>query len=560
MSDTTSPEDDGGADELRRGSTLVALGILASRLTGLAREVATASFLGVGLGAEAFKAALRIPNLLQNLLGEGVLSASFVPVYSRMIADGNGRDAGRLAGAIAGLLTLVTSLIVVVTVAFAPAITRVLAPGFIPGSDRYELTVTLVRIITPGVGLLVLSAWCLGILNSHRRFFLSYVAPVLWNAAIITALVVAALTTTSQVSLARAMAIGALIGSAAQFLVQLPTVRRLVPYLRLSATFAVPGVSTVARRFGQVLAGRGSVQLGSYVDLVAASLLAAGGVVALTYAQTLFLLPVALFGMSVAAAELPALSTIDHSDRAKVVRRLDAGLGRVTFFIAPTMVAFVVAGDHIVRLVLQWGRFSGAAAVQVGAILAAYGLGLLASTWSRLLQSALYGSGDTRNPAIYAAMRVVVSLSIGITLMLPLDALTIGPTGLEVVGDMGWSIASEDAREAGDSLLRLGAVGIAIGGAIGAWFEFTLLRIRVRVLYGTTRPGGPEARAIAVAASIAAVAGLITRTLVGWSDLPPRLGSILVLLAIGASYLAVTWFARVPQAGELLQRIGLPQR
>src|SRR5690625_2033066 len=179
--------------ELRRGPTMVARGILASRVTGLLRDVATATFLGVGVGAEALKAALRIPNLLQNLLGEGVLSASFVPVYSRAVAEERDEDAGRLAGAVAGLLFAVASVIVVITVAFAPSITRVLAWGFDPGSTRYELTVTLVRIITPGVGLLVLSAWCLGILNSHRRFFLSYVAPVLWNIAIIVALVTATL-------------------------------------------------------------------------------------------------------------------------------------------------------------------------------------------------------------------------------------------------------------------------------------------------------------------------------------------------------------------------------
>lgn len=560
MSDEPPDLDDGGADELRRGSTTVALGILASRLTGLVREIATASFLGVGVGAEAFKAALRIPNLLQNLLGEGVLSASFVPVYSQLVAEGRQRDAGRLAGAVAGLLTLATTIIVVVTVAFAPAITRVLAWGFAPGSDRYELTVTLVRIITPGVGLLVLSAWCLGILNSHRRFFLSYVAPVLWNAAIITALVATAIVTTTETSLARAMSIGALVGSAAQLLVQLPTVRRLTPYLRPSLSFAAPGVTTVARRFGQVLAGRGSVQLGSYVDLLAASLLAAGAVAALTYAQGLFLLPVALFGMSVAAAELPALSTIDHRDRERVVARLDAGLGRVAFFIAPTMVAFVVAGDHVVRLILQWGRFSTAAAAQVGTILAAYGLGLLASTWSRLLQSALYGSGDARTPAIYAALRVVVSLSLGITLMLPLDAVTVTATGFEVVDEIGWSIADEAARAAGDSLLRLGAAGIALGAAIGAWCELGLLRTRVGVLYGRTRLGGQHGRAIATGASVAAATGLVLRWLVAATELAPRLQALTVLVGIGASYLVVTWVARVPQADELLGRVGLGRR
>ena len=144
---------------LQRNASLVAAGILLSRMAGLVREAATAFFLGTGVGAEAFKSALRIPNLMQNLLGEGVLSASFIPVYSQAVAEGREEEAGRLAGAVAGLLLLVTTVLVVIGVLFAAPLTRVLAPGFIPGTPRYDLTVTMVRIMTPGIGFLVLSAW-----------------------------------------------------------------------------------------------------------------------------------------------------------------------------------------------------------------------------------------------------------------------------------------------------------------------------------------------------------------------------------------------------------------
>jgi putative peptidoglycan lipid II flippase len=550
--------DDQDDAELRRGSSLVALGILGSRLTGLLREIATARFLGTGPGAEAFKAALRIPNLLQNLLGEGVLSASFVPVYSRMVADGREEDAGRLAGAIAGLLVAVTTVIVLVAVVFARPITRVIAWGFEPGGDRFELTVTLVRIITPGVGLLVLSAWCLGILNSHRRFFLSYIAPVLWNAAIISALVGAALlVTTEEAGLATAMGFGALVGSVLQFLVQLPTVRRLVPHLRVSLSRDQPGVRTVLGRFGQVLAGRGSVQLGSYVDLFAASLLAVGGVAAVTYAQSLYLLPIALFGMSVAAAELPALSTMDHTDRHRIVARLDAGLGRVAFFVLPTTVAFIVAGNMIVTLLFQGNRFSAAASVQVGTILSVYAFGMLASTESRLLQSVLYGSGDARTPAIYAAIRVVASAIVGIGLMLPLDAIQAGVEGFTVVGDFDWSIASVAERQASENLLRMGGAGVAIGGAFGAWCELGLLRIRVRILYGPTRILGRHARPLLVATGVAALMGLAARWWVASIGVPARIDAVVVLGVIGVTYLAVTRLQGVPDAKDLLRRVNL---
>jgi putative peptidoglycan lipid II flippase len=544
-----------GEDDLRRSSFLVGAGILLSRLSGLVREVATAAFLATGVGAEAFKAALRIPNLLQNLLGEGVLSASFVPAYSKLLAEGRREDAGRLAGAIAGLLLVLTTALVTLGVVFAVPITRVLTPGFVPGTERFELTVTLVRIITPGVGFLVMSAWCLGVLNSHRRFFLSYVAPVLWNAAIVALLATTALVTTSQVRLATAMAVGAAVGSVLQFAVQLPGVLQLTRGLRLSVSMNVPGVRPTVRRFGQVVAGRGGVQIAGYVDLAVASLLAFGAFSALTYAQVLYLLPISLFGMSVAAAELPTLSTMDRADRPRIVARLDAGLGRVAFFVVPSSIAFLLAGDLIAASVFEWRAFSPQASVQVGIILAVYALGMLASTSSRLLQSALYGAEDTRSPAIYAVMRVVLALIVGIALMFPLDAFAVTAEGVRLVDDPSWSIAPEALREGPESAFRLGATGLAFGAAVGAWFELLLLRIRVGIVFGPTRLGGPHARTIAKAAVAGVVGAGLARWLVAATGLGTRLGGVVAVLLIGGCYLVVARVLGVPEAGELTGRV-----
>jgi putative peptidoglycan lipid II flippase len=550
--DPVTPEPSEGEDDLRRSSSLVAAGILLSRVAGLLREAATGSFLGTGVGAEAFRAALRIPNLLQNLLGEGVLSASFIPVYSKALAEGREEDAGRLAGAVAGLLLVVTSTIVLAGVVFARPLTRLFVPGF-DDPARYELTVTLVRILTPGIGFLVLSAWCLGILNSHRRFFLSYVAPVVWNVAIITALVgTYALITQAEVALAQAMAWGAFVGSILQFGIQLPAVLRRQRGLRPSLAMDAPGVRTVLQRFGQVVMGRGGVQLAGYVDLFVASLLAFGAVAALGYAQVLYLLPISLFGMSVAASELPALSTVDREDRAALIARLDRGLGRVAFFVVPSSVAFVLVGDLVVATVYQGRNFTADAAAQVGVILAVYALGMLASTSSRLLQSALYGVGDTRSPAIYALLRVVLSLSVGIAVMFPLDAFQMTAAGLELVGDPAWSIAPTELRQGPESAFRLGAAGLAFGAAVGSWFELWLLRIRVRVLFGRVRLGGPHARGIAIGAAAAAVTALASRWLVGVLELHARIEGLIAMALIGIVYLAVTRWRRVPEAADLL--------
>ncbi|MDP8978433.1 MAG: murein biosynthesis integral membrane protein MurJ, partial [Actinomycetota bacterium] len=490
MSEPTS------AASSRRHASLVAAGILLSRLSGLARQVVVGYYLGTSYALDAYTAAFRIPNLMQNLLGEGVLSASFIPVHSRLLAQGRDAEAGRVAGAVAGLLITVTGLLSLAGVVFAEPLTAVVAAGFT--GRRQELAVSLVRILTPGVGLLVLSAWCLGVLNSHRRFFLSYVAPVLWNAAQVAGLAVAgglllrggdeqALLE----SLAVALAWGTLAGGLLQLGVQLPTVLRLSRGLRVSLDVSHRGVRDTVRAFGPVVAGRGAVQLSAYVDTLLASFLATGALAALSYAQLLYLLPVSLFGMSVAAAELPELSAGGAADGARLRARLDDGLARIAFYVAPTIVAFLVAGDLLVGAVFEYGRFGGRSTTVVWIVLCGYSLGLLAGTANRLLQSALYGVSQPAVAARASALRVVVSAALGAVLMLQLDRVVLGGQGLSVVGELPALTplsAAERADEVGAD--HLGALGLTLAAGMTAWLEFALLRRAVAARIGSVRLGG----------------------------------------------------------------------
>ncbi|MFN2598171.1 MAG: lipid II flippase MurJ, partial [Pyrinomonadaceae bacterium] len=170
-----------------RHAYLVMTGILLSRVVGLVRQRVMAHYFGTTDVGDAFNIALRIPNFLQNVFGEGTLSASFIPVYAGLLAHGEEDEADHVARSIFSLLALTTSVIVLLGVLLTPYIISVIALGY-TGSKR-ELTISLVRIFFPSTGLLVLFAWCLGILNSHRRFFMSYTAPVLWNLAIIFTLI-----------------------------------------------------------------------------------------------------------------------------------------------------------------------------------------------------------------------------------------------------------------------------------------------------------------------------------------------------------------------------------
>ena len=537
----------------RRNSTLVAAGILLSRLSGLARVAVLGRFLGVGPVTDAFVTALRIPNLLQNLLGEGVLSASFIPVYSRLLAQGREEEAGRVAGAVAGLLALVAGTLVLIGVVFAKPLTAVIAPGYT--GEVYELTVTLVRILTPGVGFLVLSAWCLGVLNSHRRFFLSYVAPVLWNAAQIAALVGFGLAGVRGASLATALAWGAFAGSALQFAVQLPGVLRLTRNLRLGLGTRLPGVRATVRAFVPVVTGRGVVQLLSYVELALASLLAYGAVSALDYGQRLYLLPISLFGMSVAASELPEFAGTDHAQPVALTSRLRTGLARISFYVAPTAMAFVVLGDLIVAAIVGLRPLE---TDLVWLVLIGYSVGLLSNTSSRLLQSALYAVGDTKGPAVIAAVRVAIAAAVGGLLMLQLDRVALTapgfPTGLELTSETLPTLAPlpgsvrEALQAAGEQFslqglppgeVRLGAVGLAAAAGASSWIEFTLLRRRLRDRLGLqVRVGGGQLARTAAAVGVAAVVAVAARFLV--ADLPPLLaapaaGGLTGLAYVGAA-------------------------
>ncbi|MCA1613187.1 MAG: oligosaccharide flippase family protein, partial [Acidobacteria bacterium] len=241
----------------------------------------------------------------------------------------------------------------------------------------------------PGAGLLVLSAWCLGVLNSHRRFFLSYTAPVIWNVAIIAALVAFA-GRVGEFALAEAAAWGSVVGSLLQFAVQLPTVMRVAKHLRPAFAAADEHVRKVLRNFFPFFVSRGVVQISGFVDSMIASLLGTGAVAALSYAQSIYTLPVSLFGMSVSAAELTTMSSAVGDKEAVAAylrRRLDSGLRQIAFFVVPSVVACLALGDVIVGALYRTGKFGRDETTYVWAILAGSTVGLLASTLGRLYSS-----------------------------------------------------------------------------------------------------------------------------------------------------------------------------
>jgi putative peptidoglycan lipid II flippase len=505
----------------------VASGIFLSRIAGLVRQRVTAHYFGLGMEADAWSAAFRIPNVLQNLFGDQALSASFIPVYASLVARGDRREADRVAGAVAALLSLLVAVLVLVGVFATPLLIDLIAPGF-TGAKR-ELTTRLVRILFPGAGLLVLSAWCLGVLNTHQRFLLSYTAPIAWNVIMIATLVWFGGEELPR--LAVLVAWGSVAGSAMQFLVQLPSVARVAPGVRLAIDTVSEPVRTIGRNFLPVLVSRGVVQISAYVDQLLASLLGTGAVAAITNAQTLSTLPVSLFGMAVSAAELPAMSGLSGAveSRNEALRgRLDAGLRQIALFVVPSAMAFLALGDVVTAAIFQTGRFTRADAVYVWALLAGSAVGLLASTLGRLYASTYYSLGDTRTPLNYAIARVTLTTGLGYLFAFPLPRLLgVAP--------------------------QWGAAGLTASAGLAGWIEMLLLRAKLNARIGSTGlPLGFTARLWSSAAAAAAVAWIAK---VATAALPPVATGVVVLGVYGAVFFGAALALRIPEASTAIARL-----
>lgn len=461
----------------RSAAALVAIGILFSRISGLVRDRVFAHYLGNSYAAGAFRAALRIPNFLQNLFGEGVLSASFIPVYSRLIAQGDTQLAGRVAGAVASILTTVVTILVAFGVLLTPAFVELVAPGF--EGEVKILTIHLVQILFPGMGLLVVSAWCLGVLNSHRKFFLSYAAPVLWNLAMIAALFWKGGKVTED-QLAVTLAWASVVGSALQLGVQLPFVFRCAKGLRFGFQTLLAPVREVFRHFGTVVISRGVVQISAYIDGMIASFLGASAVASLAYAQTIYLLPIGLFGMSVAAAELPEMSSAVGTEEERFLKlrgRIYAGRRNISFFVIPSLVAFLILGHSVVAALYQTGRFGAEDTLFVWYILMGSVVGLLAATWGRLYSSAFYALGDTKTPLRFALLRVVLTASLGLLFAFPLRPMLVR-FFTEVLHLRMPNIPGIE--------LGLGAVGVTIASGLAGWVEYYFLQRSMGKKIGST--------------------------------------------------------------------------
>lgn len=465
---------------------------------------------------DAYVTALRVPNLIRNLMGEGALSASFVPVLSAFLGERDEANARRLARGILGLVLAGASLLVAIGVAAAPWLVAILAPGY--DEELSRLTVTMVRILFPMAGLMIVGAWCMGVLTSHRRFFLPFAAPVPWNLAQVAGLLIGA--RAGWEPLIVVLAWSTLIGSVLQVAVQIPAVRGLIGGLRPALEWSWEPNRRVARNAAPVAVGQGIFQISSLTDVLLASLIAQGALAGLYYAQILAMLPMAVFGVSVAMSSLPEMSREGGIEALKphVVR----GSRRILYFVLPSAVVLILFGDLVTSIVFERRSFTAADVETVRPILAAYGVGLAATSMIKLFAGAYHSAQDTRTPVKCAAVAVAATIIVGASLMFWLDRRGFGTRA---------------------------AAGLAVGGAVGAWVNLTLLLggLRRRGLRGVfTAQRVSLLRQLGGALGAGALAWAVRTRLSGLeTGLAGKLVVLVAILAAGAMvYLPVAGLPR----------------
>ena len=434
--------------KITRSVAGVSASTLASRILGYLRDMLIANFFGAGLVADAFFVAYRIPNLLRQLLGEGALSASFIPVFTEYLTTKPKEETQRLAR-ISGLVLLtILSILTILGIIFSPIIVRIVAPGFIKNPEKLSLTITLTRILFPFIMAVGLAALALGILNSLHRFIIPALAPCLLSISeIFFILLICPLMERPIIGLA----LGVLIGGFAQFFFQLPVIVKegfIIPtsksysnphlkpinypqnlfkgwnilWKRWTSILNHPGVKRIGLLMVPATLGLSVSQVNIFVDTICASMLKEGSVTALYYANRIMQLPLALFGTAIATVTLPMMSrSVAATNMQELKDTLSLALRMILFTIIPASLGLIILGNPIISLLFERGRFTSQATQSTSWALLFYSTGIVAYAGVKVVASAFYSMQDTRAPVRIASIAMVVNIVLNLILMRILD-------------------------------------------------------------------------------------------------------------------------------------------
>jgi putative peptidoglycan lipid II flippase len=449
-----------------RATGLVSALTLVSRLLGLVREQVFAALLGAGLQTDAFNVAFRIPNLLRDLFAEGALSAAFVPAYVKALHDGGREEAHRLARRVLTVLVAMMGLVVVAGIALAPQIVALLAPGYAAVPGKVELTIFLTRIMMPFLPLVSFAAVAMGMLNAEERFGLPAFSPAMFNLVSILWGIGLWAAGFPAAAVAVGWSVGTLLGGAAQFLVQIPSLRAMGFRLRLDWAPSDPGLRRIGSLMAPATIGLAAVQINIFVNSYFASY-EPGAVSWLTYAFRILYLPIGIFGVAAGTVATSGLARrAAAGDMDGVRSTLRQSLSMLAFLTLPATAGLLVLAEPVVRLLYERGRFGPTSTTGTAAALSCYALGLCAYTAVKVLAPAFYALGTPRVPLVGSGLAVATNLLVNLALFRPFGfrAVALGTAFGSIVNATFLAVAFE--RRVGG--LRGQGLGWSGGRMVGA--------------------------------------------------------------------------------------------
>jgi putative peptidoglycan lipid II flippase len=509
--------------QIARAAGLVGALTVVSRVTGLLRDIVTGYLFGAGTAADAFFVAYRIPNLLRRLVAEGAATAAFIPVFTGYLTSGPRSEANRVARVLFTMMALVLAAVTVLGVVFAAPITTLFAPGFAAVPGKLELTVTLTRLVFPYIFCIGMVAAAMGVLNALRDFWAPAMSPVVMNVVMIMATLVLAPWLGIY-----SLAVAVLLGGVAQMLSQLPALRRLAIPLAPSFEPRHPAVARVGALMLPTVFGSAVYQINVLVSTMFASLLPAGSVAFLWYAERLFEFPLGVFAVALSTAALPSFATLAKRDLTAFRDTVGFALRVVNLIALPAAIGLAITAEPLTSVLFIRGQFTPADAAQTALAVRYYAVGLWSVASVRVLVPAFYALEDTRTPVVTAAVAFVANLVFVI--------LLIGPLPSSPDSGFGQLIARATHTM---GLFELRHGGLALSTSLAATVNLALLAVLLGRRAGGFAWGSWLAstlRTLGASLVMVPVVLAITRR-VAWFDaatsLPERAAWLLIAVAAG---------------------------
>ncbi|HAM39181.1 MAG TPA: murein biosynthesis integral membrane protein MurJ [Elusimicrobia bacterium] len=441
----------------------VSAGTMFSRILGYLRDMLVGWLFGAGMSADAFYAALRIPNLFRRLLGEGSLSASYVPVFTEYLSTKDKEDTNRLFNIILTVLVITLIFVTIIGIIFAPQLTKLIAYGFEKNPEKLQLTITLTRLMFPSLLLACLAAFLLATLNSLKSFFIPAISPSLLSIAEIAFIIGVSHLILREKQII-GLAIAVIVGGILQLLVMIPSVVKKGFSFKPVLNFNHPGLKQIFLLMIPAMWGISIDQVNAFVDTIFASFLKEGSITALYYSNRVMQLPLALFGIAVASVSLPLMSaSVSKKNVDDMKNMLAFSIKISSLAIFPSLMGLIILGKPMIKLLFEHGKFDSIATSLTNSALFFYALGLPAFGYVKIFAGGFYSLKETKTPVKIASLCMIVNIV--------LNAILMGPLG---VGGLALSSSISSWL---NTILLLITLRRKIGGFGGRKILITLLKI-----------------------------------------------------------------------------------